>query len=258
MSILAFHSVDDRFSIGINNYKYNKFNRLCEYLKATDYTLYPLSRYLEGGDDFGKKLCLTFDDGYKSFFETALPVMKGPSIPAAVFIPSGFIGRKNSWEYSSFITPREHLSALEIRRLAESGVEIGSHGHSHVALTRLSDRFLRIELEKSKKILEDIIGRPVDFISFPFGRVNLRVEEMAMAVGYRRGLSLVQTPPGIGGFTLRRSAIYAWDTPYSISAKIGEEPLKTMERFKEKVINFYSGGTILLNQIRGKKLPTAN
>jgi peptidoglycan/xylan/chitin deacetylase (PgdA/CDA1 family) len=254
MAILAFHSIENRSSFGINNYKPSLFKELSEHLKTTHYGICTLDEYLNA-DDVSHKLCFTFDDGYKSFIEVVFPILNEFSIPASVFIPAGMVGRKNSWEYSSFLCPREHLSAHDIRYLADLGVEIGSHGHSHIALTTLSDRFLRMELEKSKRILEDIAGRSVDYISYPFGRVNMRVEAMAMQAGYNRGFSLARLPGGQYRFTLRRSAIYGWDTPYSVSIKAGGESLRAVEQFKEKVINFYSGGTILLNRLRGKNLP---
>lgn len=257
MAILAFHNLDSQFSLGINNYKPYKFRYLCENIKALGYELYGPGDYLARNCATGT-ICFNFDDGYKSFMEFAQPILMEFSIPAAVFIPSGMIGRKNSWEYSSFIARREHLSASELRRLVDSGIEIGSHGHSHIALTTLSDRFLRMELEKSKRILEDITGHSVDYLSYPFGRVSGRVEAMALEVGYHRGFSLARLPGDNRGFTVRRSAVYAWDSPYSVSLKIGAGPLRGLEHLKERVINFYSGGTILLNRLRGKNLPTAD
>lgn len=257
MPILAFHSIENRLSFGINNIKPLHFKTLCEFIKATDYDICAIGKYLNA-DNVSRKLCFTFDDGYKSFIEVVFPILNEFSIPASVFIPAGMIGRKNDWEYSSFLSPREHLSARDIRSLADLGVEIGSHGHSHIALTTLSDRFLRMELEKSKRILEDIAGRSIQYISYPFGRFNARVEAMAMGVGYNRGFSLARLTDGQNGFTLRRSAIYAWDTPYSVSIKAGGGALRVVEQFKERVINFYSGGTILLNRLRGKNLPAGN
>ena len=254
MAILAFHNIEDRFSIGINNYKPNKLRLLCEYLKGVGYVFGSISDNLASPDKEAS-LSFTFDDGYKSFIETAYPVLKEYSIPATVFIPSAMIGRKNSWEYSSFLTPREHLSATNIRRLSEEGVEIGSHGHSHIALTTLSDRFLRLELEKSKRILEDLTGQPINYISYPFGRVNKKVETAALEVGYERGFSLARIPSGGSGFSIRRSAVYAWDSPYSVLKKTGGGAGAAMERFKEHIINSYSGGTILLNKLRGRNLP---
>ncbi len=254
MAILAFHNTDDRFSIGINNYKPNKLKRLCKYLKVEDYKFCALLEILASPNK-QSSLSFTFDDGYKSFLENAIPILKEYSIPATVFISSGMIGRKNSWDYSSFLTPREHLSATDIRRLSGEGVEIGSHGHSHLALTTLSDRFLRLELEKSKRILEDITGRPIKYMSYPFGRVNEKVEAAALEVGYERGFSLAQIPSDGNGFSVRRSAVYAWDSPYTVLKKTGGGASAALERFKENIINSYSGGTILLNRLRGKNLP---
>ena len=83
MAILAFHNIEDRFSIGVNNYKPNKLRLLCEYLKGVGYVFGSISDNLASPDKQAS-LSITFDDGYKSFIETAYPVLKEYSIPAPV------------------------------------------------------------------------------------------------------------------------------------------------------------------------------
>ena len=62
------------------------------------------------------------------------------------------------------------MAADEIVRLAEGGlVDVGSHTVSHAALGMLPDAGQRNELAASKRALEEILGRPVVSLSYPFG-----------------------------------------------------------------------------------------
>lgn len=254
MAILAFHNISKSFSIGVNNYKPNKLKELCDHLKGMNYVFVSLEDYLKNSGD-NRLISLTFDDGLKSFLKNAYPILNSMNIPSTLFIPTYYIGKKNSWDYSSWVSPEEHLMADDVKKLSRAGVEIGSHGHSHISLAHLSDRYLKIELEKSKKILEDVTAKPVKYISYPFGRFNGNVEAMAFDAGYHRGLSLAMSPGSNAGFTLPRPAVYCWDTNYSIRAKIGGGVLSGLERIKEKTMNYYAGGTILLSKIMGKNIP---
>ena len=75
---------------------------------------------------------LTFDDGYADFAEYALPVLRRHGFTATVFVIAGLLGGDNVWDPAG---PRKPLlDAAQVRRLAEAGVEIGSHGMQHVSL----------------------------------------------------------------------------------------------------------------------------
>ncbi len=82
----------------------------------------------------------------------------------------------------------------ELRVLAESGIEIGSHGYSHSLLPDCSDELIRFELRASKARIEEALGRPVRFIAYPNGDRNDRVRRIAREEGYRFGFSLRGDP----------------------------------------------------------------
>ena len=69
------------------------------------------------------------------------------------------------------------------------GMEIGSHSVSHPFMTTLSEEAMRSEAEDSKRYLEDLISRPVDSYSYPYGDVNARVRESVARAGYQVGCS---------------------------------------------------------------------
>ena len=253
MPILAFHNCSSNILNGINNYSPNRFEQLLDIIKSENYKFIGLSDYIDAGQK-DNHVALTFDDGYESFYHYVYPILKKHSIPATVFMPIDFIGKTNSWDYSGSVFPSRHLKREQIIELSKYNITIASHGMAHRCLTQLSERFLKIELARSKDILEEIIGRKISFISYPFGRFNKKVESIAAEVGYRNGLSLSL----IGGreegnFTLTREAVYAFDTPYSILNKLDKSILNKIETIKGSIMNAYAGGTIFLNNLRGNK-----
>lgn len=118
-------------------------------------------------------IILTFDDGHRSGYSLALPILSESRLKAAFFITTGWTGKDH------FLTPEE------IKKLHDSGMMIGSHGISHRFMTDLTDDELAAELTGSKESLESIIGEKVTSFSAPGGRIDDRVGAAAVKAGYR-------------------------------------------------------------------------
>ncbi len=249
MAILAFHNTGIGFYPGLNNYSPKRLEKLLTGLADAGYEFVSLTDYLKSSAN-GQSLSLTFDDGYDSFFKYAWPILSEKQIPATVFIPYGYIGKKADWDYLSGLQSNRHLSREQIKELSDGGVEIGSHGFSHIDLAGLSDRMLRLELERSKKGLEDLTGKEVKYISYPFGRFNNYVESEAAGLGYERGFSLSFFKKSRYGFSLPRFAVYTTDTLYSVEKKLSCGFCNHLEKIKGAIMNSYSYGTIILNKFR--------
>jgi peptidoglycan/xylan/chitin deacetylase (PgdA/CDA1 family) len=111
---------------------------------------------------------LTFDDGYHSNLTVAVPWMRRFGCPAVMFVPTDFIGGKNSFDAD--VEPEETICTWdELRELEHAGVAVQSHGCSHRAFSELSRAEQQGELVRSRAILEDGLGRPVEVFCFPFG-----------------------------------------------------------------------------------------
>jgi len=252
MAILAFHEADYRFIPGITNYHPRRFRRILLSLMQAGYKIVSLADYIAGPAE--NHVSITFDDGYESFYKNVLPILQEFGLPAAVFVPAGYIGREASWDYLSFFRSSRHMTRSQIAECAAGGIEIGSHGLSHIDLTSISERFVRMELKKSKEILEDISGRKVVYLSYPFGRFDHLLENRAADCGYERGFSLPCPGKSRHGFTLPRYAVYSVDTLYSIMCKIKNNPLRKIEKIKGAIINAYAGGTIFINKFRTRNI----
>ncbi|MBV8986451.1 MAG: polysaccharide deacetylase family protein [Acidimicrobiia bacterium] len=136
-----------------------------------------------------KALLLTFDDGYRSFGHTALPVLQRFGYPAVLFVPTDHIGGSNVWDRDE--EPEEAICDWgDLRYLHESGIAIQSHAASHRAFSKLSSDEWREELYGSRCRLEDQLCSPVDIIAYPYGDDAAMPEDLRVALanaGYRVG-----------------------------------------------------------------------
>lgn len=130
-------------------------------------------------------IAITFDDGYRDNYTEALPLLQRYGLPATVFISSGVLDGtvKGAFPY---------MTGEEIRSLAERGVTIGSHLHEHVPPALLGAADAAEQLRSSKRILEEVCGRGVDHLSYPYGGledVPEPVKRQAAEAGYRNAYS---------------------------------------------------------------------
>lgn len=157
---------------------------------------------------------VTVDDGYASNRRELAPLLRELGIPWAVFVGVRTLGATNVWDLGWVGHRERHLSAAEVRALAVEGVTVGSHGVAHEDMTKLGDRALAESMTVSKRRLEDLTGRPVDAIAYPWGKVDARVALAARRAGYRLGFALRaprSLPRELRLLALPRTPLYAPD-----------------------------------------------
>jgi peptidoglycan/xylan/chitin deacetylase (PgdA/CDA1 family) len=247
-NIIAFHKLSPRLSFGSTNYSPRRFWKLINRLTAAGYVSSDLTDVLQNYD--GRKIAVTFDDGYRHLQSYLPAMMEDFGFRPTVFVPSRYIGKVNSWDYSCRLRPEAHLSAQDIRDLAGLGVEFGSHGCRHLDLTGLGDRELELELRESKAALGDILGREVTAVSYPFGKYDERVTQAAAAGGYRYGFTMSFPDPNDSPLALGRYAVYGYDSQLAVLLKLNRGFLYGLEKAKAKLTNRLADGTIILNKLR--------
>ncbi|MCX4762258.1 polysaccharide deacetylase family protein [Streptomyces sp. NBC_01275] len=131
----------------------------------------------------GRRLVgLTFDDGYADFLTGALPVLRRHGCTATLFVLPGRLGGENAWDP---LGPRKPLlTADAIRQAAAEGVEIGSHGLTHVDLTRADDRTLNAETAESRTALAELLDAEVAGFCYPYGTIDQRAVAAVRDAGY--------------------------------------------------------------------------
>ena len=190
--ILLFHKIDDCFEWGITRQKVKQFEREIRFLSENGYRTVTLE---EAGlfDDKDKKVVLTFDDGYESIYTNAFPILQKYDMFAYIFIPTGYIGKENTWDANLGNRLFKHLSWEQIKEMEKFGFIFGSHSINHPDLTKLEDKYLEYELRVSKEKLEQNIGKEVKYLSYPFGKTNKKVCAKAKEVGYKKGFTICKT-----------------------------------------------------------------
>ncbi|HHT9119320.1 MAG TPA: polysaccharide deacetylase family protein [Candidatus Hypogeohydataceae bacterium YC41] len=125
---------------------------------------------------------ITFDDGFRNIYEYGLPVLERYGFTATVFLVTDYCGRTNSWpSQPARIVHQPLLSWAEIRAMNAAGITFGSHTRTHPDLRRLPSRDVKEELLASKEAIENVTGRPVDLLAYPYGAYNETVKHLAEA-----------------------------------------------------------------------------
>jgi peptidoglycan/xylan/chitin deacetylase (PgdA/CDA1 family) len=181
--------------------------------------------WLDGGPSLPEgAFLLTFDDGFLGVHEHAAPILRHLDWPATVFLVSTLIGKRDSWceAHNPSGATYPLMDANHIRELQNHGFRFESHTRSHADLPTLDDDDLRRELAGSRIELEDLLGKPVGYLAYPFGRYDERVLNTARDAGYAAAFS---TQPGfnrkgIHRFRLRRLDVFGTDSPAALCRKI--------------------------------------
>jgi peptidoglycan/xylan/chitin deacetylase (PgdA/CDA1 family) len=161
-----------------------------------------------------RPIVLTFDDGYADLIEEALPVMIEQGFPATVFVTTGWL--RGAAQYAVGTPPGRMLSWGQVVELSSAGVEIAAHSHSHPQLDQISEPRLRVELAKSRRLLEDRLGHSVCSLAYPYGYSSKRVRAVARQVGYLQAAVVANAvagsacdPFGVPRLTIRSSTSLA-------------------------------------------------
>lgn len=179
------------------------------------------------GPPRGKRMAITFDDGCRSVYEVAWPILAELGITATLFVPTDFIGRSEpmSWPGIEEYGRSEHASELlpmswdQTRELADAGWEIGSHTRAHSRLTDLDDGMLAAELIESRTECEARLGRPCTSIAFPYGDVDNRVAALAGRAGYVAGAALMNSEAEESKLAMRRIGLHEPDGKLAFGLK---------------------------------------
>lgn len=160
----------------------DKFDAQMDYLSKHGYTPVTLDTlygiFNKQTSVSSKPVVLTFDDGYIDFYTIAFPILRKYNFHAVSFIPTGLVGRGY------------YMNWDQIKEIQSSGlVTFEAHSVSHSSLTALGNQSLQRELVDSKNILQSQTGYPVNFVAYPFGMSNTRVQSAARNAGYVGGLS---------------------------------------------------------------------
>ena len=113
-----------------------------------------------------KKILITVDDAFTSFYDNAWPILKKKKIPFILFVSTEPVGKPGYMNWDQI----KEVSSYDF-------AFIGNHSHTHEYLLDFSyDEFER-DIKNSIKIFEEKLGYNPIFFSYPFGEYNLKQKE---------------------------------------------------------------------------------
>ena len=120
-----------------------------------------------------RSVVITFDDGYEETCTVAGPLLKHFGFPATAFVTPSEVGLRGfvTWE--------------QVVQMSRDGMTIGSHTMHHSYLPLVSEDRLSEELVESKRVLEERVGRTVQFISYPVGGFTAQAQAIIKQAGYQ-------------------------------------------------------------------------
>ncbi|MBU3942553.1 polysaccharide deacetylase family protein, partial [Patescibacteria group bacterium] len=152
------------------------FESQMKYLAEKKYnpiTFHELLNKLNGDGELPENpLIISFDDGWKSQYKFAFPILKKYNFRAVFFPVVNYIGAESYMTWS------------ELKELTSNGMEIGSHTINHPNLLNLSDSYLKYEIETSKLILEKNLKQKVEILSYPYCNYNSKVIRIVKELDY--------------------------------------------------------------------------
>ncbi len=177
-AILIYHGlVADRSSHEWTQVPRDDFAGQMKYLKEkfTPVSLERLVNMLETGDIAPHTVAVTFDDGYKSNLDLALPVLKKYDIPATIFVSSGFVlaetGERSflwpDWVTMIFLSHRK--GSLDLTGIGAGRYEFSSTSDRYRARDQLVEQLKSIPDRKRRTIMQILTAtfrEQIDFRDF--------------------------------------------------------------------------------------------
>jgi peptidoglycan/xylan/chitin deacetylase (PgdA/CDA1 family) len=159
---------------------------------------------------------ITFDDGYTSVLDVALPELARRGFGATAFIISGLVGKTNEWDAGP-VWPL--LDGAGVAELAAAGIEIGSHSATHPHLAGLSARRQGAEAVASRAALEDLLSAPVTGFAYPYGSMDEAARYAVGNAGYEYACAVEAPRSRLGPLALPRVYVGQRDSAARMTIK---------------------------------------
>jgi peptidoglycan/xylan/chitin deacetylase (PgdA/CDA1 family) len=187
----------------------------------------------------GPAVAISIDDGLADAATGAAPVLGAHGAPATLFVPTAYVGRSAAW-MSGVDAHRPMLSWDALGDLAAAGMEVGSHGHLHLAADINEPELVREDAIRSRGELEAHLGRTVSSYAYPFGYCSRDAADAVRDAGFSQACAVVELPAVAGDDPLILPRIYVspQTTPEMLLRLVQRRPARTLRHWalaKQKV-----------------------
>jgi peptidoglycan/xylan/chitin deacetylase (PgdA/CDA1 family) len=183
-------------------------------------------------------VCLTFDDGYSTFYSEVLPILKRYKVPATAFVVTGVVDTRQPMLFDHWA--RRNSSRVladcwrpfnwrELEDCVASGlVTIGAHSHRHLRGSQCTPAQMADEAGTSREILLSRLGEGhIPAYAYPYGNTKLgdvgpAYISAVKAAGYELAVTtdLGLVGPNRDSLSLPRLEAHMTDSPWILKAKV--------------------------------------
>ena len=183
--VLIYHHVSET-TPALTSVTPETFDRHLNYLQDNNFTVWPLARILStlatGQPLPANTVAITFDDAYESVYSEAFPRLQKRNWPFTLFVSSEGV----DGGYASY------LGWPQLRELADAGVELGNHSHTHAHMVRYLPnesasqwkQRITADIEKAALRLKQETASSSQLFAYPYGEYSLELKEVVGALGY--------------------------------------------------------------------------
>lgn len=229
--VLTYHKLSRNGTPDAMTVREADFEAQMRFLRENGYRVIPLDDLFEflrfRRQVPARSVVITFDDGWRSVHDIALPILKKYGYPATLFVYTDLI-----------VGSRETLSWEQVRELSRNGFDIQGHSRTHRYLGRkerkesFRDYFeaVRREIVESSKIIRSHTGREVKYLAYPYGDTNALVAATTRQEGYRLA------------FTVERESAPFFSNDYRVGRAMIYGTF-TLEEFRNNLATFRKFGS---------------
>lgn len=121
-----------------------------------------------------RKILLTIDDGFQSFYEHAWPILKKEKIPFVLFVNTREVGTRGYMDWN------------EIKEISkEKFAHIGNHSYSHEYLVDLKEQEIKDDIAIASSDFKKNLGYNSFFFSYPFGEYSNNFKAIVKDLGFK-------------------------------------------------------------------------
>ncbi len=248
VSILCYHAFTEGASSDDMTLNIGRFRRHLQALKDAKLPVIAMDRYLawrRGQQDIpDPSIMITLDDGWKSVFTLAAPVLREFGYPYTIFVYKNYVGGGG-----------RAMTVADIRQLLQEGATLGSHSVSHPfpSVYRRKAQgppeeyaaWLVDEYQGSREFLESTFGVKVTTFAYPGGYYTAEIAKKAVEEwGYEALFTVNPVRTG-------------WDTPMAEIGRYVINGRDEADRNFKAATNFGGGGDLGRQLLGGASEPGA-
>jgi peptidoglycan/xylan/chitin deacetylase (PgdA/CDA1 family) len=228
--ILMYHGMQSELGARHPYYETNtsreRFAAHMKFLHDNGYSTVNLHEALESmmtGRNGGKRVVITFDDGFRDFYTHAFPILAEYNFKATMFIVSGLTGNE-----TVVAEGKEYMTWSEVREIHAHGIQIGSHTVNHPELYKLSPNQVEYEVRQSKETIENELGEAIQSFAYPYAfpeddkKFTSHLRELLQTHGYENGVCTIigTARPDDDWFFMPRLPVNSFDDLRFLEAKL--------------------------------------